>query len=60
MKLETKVALRVPEEWHHRAKAQAALRGITVSWLVRTAVDEWLERHPREEDRNAVYRRSHP
>lgn len=52
MKLETKMAIRVPEEWHRRIKAEAALRGITVSWLIRTATDEYLKRHPRGEDKN--------
>lgn len=49
MALESKLLIRVPEDWRRRIKAEAALRGITVSWLIRTAVDEWLANHPREE-----------
>lgn len=49
MGLETKMAIRVPEDWHRQIKAEAALRGITVSWLIRVSVDEYLARHPREE-----------
>ncbi|MCL6479974.1 MAG: ribbon-helix-helix protein, CopG family [Peptococcaceae bacterium] len=48
MTLETKMAIRVPEEWHRQVKAEAALRGTTVSKLIRTAVDEWLKQNPRE------------
>lgn len=46
--LETKMAIRVPEEWHRHVKAEAALRGTTVSKLIRTAVNEWLKQNPRE------------
>jgi len=48
--LETKMAIRVPLDWHRRVKAEAALRGMTVSRIVRVAVDEWLASHPREEE----------
>lgn len=46
MELESKVTIRVPEAWHRQAKAEAALRGISLSNLVRTAVNEWLSKHP--------------
>lgn len=49
MALDTKMAIRVPVDWHRQVKAEAALRGITVSWLIRISVDDWLARNPREE-----------
>lgn len=48
MEHDSKLTVRVPEEWHRQVKAEAALRGIAVSKLVRMAVDEWLKGHPRE------------
>lgn len=53
MGLETKLTIRVPEEWHRKVKAEAALRGTTVSKLVRQAVNEWLKHNPREAGENA-------
>lgn len=49
MALESKLLIRVPEDWRRQVKAEAALRGITISQLIRTAVDEYLKQHPREE-----------
>lgn len=48
MEMETKLTIRVPEQWHREVKSEAALRGTTVSKLVRTAVNEWLKLNPRE------------
>jgi len=45
---ETKMVIRVPEEWHRYVKAEAALRGTSISKLVRNAVDEWLKDNPWE------------
>jgi len=43
------MTINVDDDWHRKIKVEAAMRGITVSWLVRTAVDEWLERNPIKE-----------
>lgn len=48
MTLESKMVIRVPEEWHRYVKAEAALRGTSISKLVRNAVDEWLRQNPWE------------
>lgn len=53
MTLETKMTIRVPEAWHRRIKAEAAFRGLSVSKMIRTAVDEWLKNNPvKEADSN--------
>jgi len=49
MQTQPKMTIRAEESWHRKIKVEAAMRGITVSWLVRTAVDEWLERNPIKE-----------
>lgn len=49
MALGSELLIRVPEDWRRWVKSEAALRGITVSWLVRAAVSEYLANHPREE-----------
>lgn len=43
---DAQLVLRVPSEWHRRVKVEAAYRGMTITKIVRTAVDEWLERNP--------------
>ena len=52
MSLDTKMTIRVPEAWHRRIKSEAALRGLTVSSMIKVAVDEWLERNPIKEGNN--------
>lgn len=52
MPLNWQMTLRVPQEWHRRVKAEAALRGVTVSFLVRTAVDYYLELNAKEANTN--------
>jgi len=46
------MTIRVPEAWHRRIKSEAALRGLTVSSMIKVAVDEWLERNPIKEGNN--------
>jgi len=57
---DSKLVLRVPTEWHRRIKSEAALRGITISGMIRTAVDEWLARNPREGDHNGKEKATRP
>lgn len=51
MGLESKMVIRVTEDWHRKVKAEAALRGMTISNLIRQAVDDWLKRNPLELDK---------
>lgn len=44
MQNDYKMVVRVPKEWHRRVKAEAALRGISLSQLIRDAVNEYLEK----------------
>jgi predicted DNA binding CopG/RHH family protein len=44
-----RMTIRVPEAWHRKVKSEAALRGMSLSQLIRTAVDEWLEKNKRIE-----------
>ncbi|MCL6447611.1 MAG: hypothetical protein K6U04_05570 [Armatimonadetes bacterium] len=39
-----KMLIRVPVEWHRQVKAEAALLGMSMSKLVITAVNEYLEK----------------
>lgn len=45
----TKVTFWATVNWHRLIKAEAALRGLSISELVRSAVDEYLAKHPKEE-----------
>lgn len=39
-----KILLRLPEKTHEELKELAAQRGKTVTRLIQTAIEEWLER----------------
>ncbi|MEW6423664.1 MAG: toxin-antitoxin system HicB family antitoxin [Bacillota bacterium] len=41
---EHKFCVRVPIEWHRKAKAEAALMGLSLGKLVVIAVNEYIER----------------
>ncbi|MGB9866852.1 MAG: hypothetical protein ACPLPR_02950 [Bacillota bacterium] len=44
-----KMTLPVPQDWHRRVKAEAAIRGLKLNRLIMSAVDEWLKRNPIKE-----------
>lgn len=50
MALDALMAIRVPEGWRRQVKAEAALRGMTISSLIRAAVDYYLKLDIREAD----------
>ena len=50
---DAKLVFRVPSEWHRRVKVEAALRGMTITAIIRTAVDEWLERNPYQDQKES-------
>ena len=52
LELNKKLTIRVPEEWHRKIKAEAALRGLKLSQLVRNAVDDWLSQNPLDKEVN--------
>lgn len=49
MPLPPKMTIRADENWHRKIKVEAAKRGMTISRLVMTAVDEWLKNNPVKE-----------
>src|SRR5689334_18414017 len=53
--METKLTIELPEDLHRRAKAVAALRGETVSKIVRAALEQYIDEAIEEaEDVRAV------
>ena len=46
MKDQHKMTMRIPQELHRRAKAQAAWMGKTLSSVVRELLEKWLEEMP--------------
>jgi len=49
MKYNKLMSVRMEEDFRRKIKAEAALRGISMAELIRQAVEEWLENHPRTE-----------
>jgi len=49
MKYSKLMSVRMEEDFRRKIKAEAALRGISMAELIRQAVEEWLENHPRTE-----------
>ena len=53
--METRLTIKLPEDLHRRAKAVAALRGETVSNVVRAALEQYIDEAMEEaEDVRAV------
>ena len=55
MKYSKLMSVRMEEDFRRKIKAEAALRGMSMAELIREAVEEWLENHPIEKEKEWEY-----